>query len=202
MRLYNSVILSLLKQLSSWVFPKDLKILHWNVQNDNLPVILSLLKQLSSWVFPKDLKILHWNVQNDNLPVILSLPEGSYYKATLSSWVFPAFLTPHFPRGKDLILSCTDTMTYFVYILASKKWGVLYTWVTNNLKRRVYEHQQWLIEWFTQKYFVKKLVYYEMWWDIKDAIQREKQLKWRKRMRKIELIESFNPLWKDLYDTI
>jgi putative endonuclease len=86
-----------------------------------------------------------------------------------------------------------------VYILASKKHWVLYVWVTNNLMRRVYEHKNGLVEGFTKKYHVKKLVYYEQTESIEAAIQREKQLKYWKRDWKIRLIESLNPDRNDLY---
>jgi len=89
--------------------------------------------------------------------------------------------------------------TYYVYILASKKHGVLYVWVTNNLIRRVYEHKNNLVEWFTKSYHIKKLVYYEQTESIEAAILREKQLKNWKRWWKVKLIESFNPEWNDLY---
>jgi putative endonuclease len=89
--------------------------------------------------------------------------------------------------------------TYYVYILSSKKNGVLYIGVTNNLLRRVYEHKKKLITGFTTKYFVNKLVYFEETDSIYSAIQREKQLKKWYRKWKIELIERVNPEWKDLY---
>jgi len=89
--------------------------------------------------------------------------------------------------------------SYYVYILASKKNGVLYIGVTNNLLRRVYEHKKKLIKGFTTKYFVSKLVYFEETDSIGAAIQREKQLKKWYRKWKIELIKSVNPEWKDLY---
>lgn len=88
---------------------------------------------------------------------------------------------------------------YYVYILASKKNGTLYLGVTNNLIRRVYEHKNDLIEGFTQKYTVHKLVYYEEYTDIHEAIIREKRMKKWNRKWKIELIEKINPLWNDLY---
>lgn len=88
---------------------------------------------------------------------------------------------------------------YCVYILASKKNGTLYIGVTNNLLKRVYEHKNNLVEGFTQKYNVHKLVYYEKYDDIYGAISREKRMKKWKRQWKIELIKKFNPDWKDLY---
>ena len=88
---------------------------------------------------------------------------------------------------------------YYVYILASKKNGTLYISVTNNLLKRVYEHKNNFIGGFTQKYGVHNLVYYEEHNNIGKAITREKQMKKWKRQWKIELIEKFNPQWKDLY---
>ena len=88
---------------------------------------------------------------------------------------------------------------YFVYILASKRNGTLYTGVTSNLLKRVYEHKNNLIEGFTKKYNVHTLVYYEAYNDIYDAIAREKNIKKWKRQWKIELIEKSNPKWEDLY---
>lgn len=91
---------------------------------------------------------------------------------------------------------------YYIYIMASKKGGVLYIGVTSDLIRRAFEHRNGLIDGFTKKYFTKKLVYYEQTSDINSAITREKQLKKWKRDWKIELIEKNNPEWKDLYDDI
>ena len=76
---------------------------------------------------------------------------------------------------------------------------VLYTGVTNDLVRRVYEHKNKLMEGFTKKYNLVKLVYYEAGNDIESAIVREKQIKGGSREKKIRLIESMNPEWKDLY---
>ena len=87
--------------------------------------------------------------------------------------------------------------TYYVYIMASKS-RVLYTGVTNNLERRVYEHKNKLIEGFTNKYNVDRLVHYEETNDVNVAIAREKQIKGWLRSKKIALIESANPQWKDL----
>ena len=91
---------------------------------------------------------------------------------------------------------------YFVYILASKRNGVLYIGVTNNLKRRVYEHKYNVIEGFTSKYLVHHLVYFESHQDVKYAISREKKIKKWNRNWKIRLIEKNNPKWKDLYDKL
>jgi len=68
-------------------------------------------------------------------------------------------------------------MVWYVYILASKKNWTLYIWVTSNLQRRIYEHKEWLVDWFTKKYDIKRLVYYEEHLNIEDAIYKEKQLK-------------------------
>ncbi len=86
---------------------------------------------------------------------------------------------------------------YYVYIMTNKS-GTLYTGVTNDLLRRVYEHKHKLIPGFTSKYNITRLVYYEATTDIRAAIAREKQLKGWLRSKKIALIESVNPTWKDL----
>ena len=87
---------------------------------------------------------------------------------------------------------------YYVYILTNYSNKVLYTGVTNNLERRVYEHKNKLVKGFTEKYNVHKLVYFDSTTDVKVAIEREKQIKGWTRLKKIELIESMNPEWKDL----
>lgn len=91
---------------------------------------------------------------------------------------------------------------YYVYIMTNKICSVLYIGVTGNLVRRVYEHKNKLIEGFTKKYSINKLVYFETTENIEDAIRREKQLKGWRRDRKNNLIEQKNPLWKDLYEDI
>ena len=87
----------------------------------------------------------------------------------------------------------------YVYILFSKRNGTLYTGVTSDIIRRVYEHKSKVNEGFTKKYNVDKLGYYEIYYDISDAIKREKQIKGGSRKAKIMLIESINSTWKDLY---
>jgi len=89
---------------------------------------------------------------------------------------------------------------YYIYIMTNKLNTVLYTGVTSNLKRRVYEHKSKQIEGFTMKYNVDKLVYYEVFDEINDAIERKKQIKAGTRQKKIDLIASMNPAWKDLYN--
>ncbi len=90
----------------------------------------------------------------------------------------------------------------YVYIMTNKNNSVLYTGVTSDLIKRVYEHKNKLIEGFTKKYNITKLVYYEIHESIESAIEREKQIKAGSRRKKIELIESLNPEWKDLYEDI
>jgi putative endonuclease len=90
-----------------------------------------------------------------------------------------------------------DMRTYCVYMMASAS-GVLYIGVTNNLERRVSQHQQKLVAGFTARYNVRKLVYFELYGDARVAIAREKQIKGWLRRRKIALIECVNPSWKDL----
>lgn len=91
---------------------------------------------------------------------------------------------------------------YYVYILTNFKNTVLYTGITNDLIRRVYEHKQKLIPGFTQKYNVSKLVYFEIFQDPENAIKREKSIKNLLRSKKIELIKLNNPNFTDLYETI
>ena len=88
---------------------------------------------------------------------------------------------------------------YIVYIVTNKHNKVLYTGITSDLKRRVYEHKEKLISGFTKKYNVSKLVYYEIYQDPENAILREKQIKAGSRQKKIDLINSVNEEWLDLY---
>ena len=87
---------------------------------------------------------------------------------------------------------------YYIYIMTNKRNTVLYTGVTNDLRRRVYEHKEKLAEGFTKKYNITKLVYYEVFGDIEHAILREKQIKGGSREKKIGLINSMNKGWRDL----
>jgi len=86
---------------------------------------------------------------------------------------------------------------YYVYIMSNKS-RTLYTGVTDNLERRVYEHKNKLIKGFTRRYNLTKLVYYEVTNDVQAAIEREKQIKGWLRKKKIALIEAMNPRWADL----
>ena len=90
----------------------------------------------------------------------------------------------------------------FVYILANKRNGTLYIGVTSQLKRRVYQHQAELVDGFSKKYGVHRLVYFEGPLEIDSAIQREKKLKRWHREWKLQLIEEKNPNWEDLYSKI
>lgn len=90
----------------------------------------------------------------------------------------------------------------YVYLLTNKPNGVLYTGVTSDLARRVYEHKQKLFEGFTKKYGLDTLVYYEVYDSITEAIVREKAIKAWKRAWKVRLILQSNPEWNDLYDTL
>jgi putative endonuclease len=91
---------------------------------------------------------------------------------------------------------------YYIYILANERNTVLYTGVTGDLTRRVYQHREKLVEGFTKRYHVTKLIYYEETQDAVAAIEREKQIKGWSRKRKVELVNSFNPDWDDLYEGI
>ncbi len=91
---------------------------------------------------------------------------------------------------------------YYVYILASKKNGTFYIGVTSDLVRRVYQHKKDMVEGFTKKYRVHRLVYFEHTNDVYSAIEREKHLKKWNRDWKIRLIEKENPDWDDLYDSL
>ncbi|MCL5093732.1 MAG: GIY-YIG nuclease family protein [Patescibacteria group bacterium] len=83
--------------------------------------------------------------------------------------------------------------------MTNKTNSVLYTGVTNDLKKRVYQHREKLTEGFTKKYNVNKLVYFEIFKDVRSAISREKQIKGGPRQKKIDLIQSLNPDWNELY---
>ena len=86
----------------------------------------------------------------------------------------------------------------YVYSLSNKRYGTLYVGVTINLVKRIFEHKEKVVNGFSAKYNLDLLVYYEERWSIEEAIQREKQLKAGNRKKKLGLIESINPDWKDL----
>ena len=89
-----------------------------------------------------------------------------------------------------------------VYVLASKRNGTLYIGVTSDLQKRAWEHKNDLVEGFTKRYRIHRLVYYELCEDMMSAIQREKQMKKWNRAWKLELIEKQNPDWRDLWEVI
>ncbi|MFH1255016.1 MAG: GIY-YIG nuclease family protein [bacterium] len=91
---------------------------------------------------------------------------------------------------------------YYVYLLASKRNGTLYIGVTSNLSDRMNKHKKAMYDGFTKKYKIGKLMYYEIYGDVREAISREKQLKNWKREWKIKLIEKDNSIWRDLSDEI
>ncbi len=91
---------------------------------------------------------------------------------------------------------------FYVYIMASKKNGTIYVGVTSDLIKRIYQHKNNLVEGFTKKYAVHRLVYYERHFSAESAIRREKRLKEWRRQWKVDLIEKTNPKWVDLYDDV
>jgi putative endonuclease len=89
--------------------------------------------------------------------------------------------------------------TFYIYILANKKNGTLYTGMTSNLLRRIIQHKNGVFKSFTKRYDISKLVYFEISEDVRSAIIREKRIKRWKRKWKIGLIEKNNPQWQDLF---
>ena len=106
----------------------------------------------------------------------------------------------HFNRNQVSLFEMSNQ--YYVYIMTNNHNNVLYTGVTNDLKGRVFEHKEKLIKGFTKKYNIYKLVFYEVFDDAYNAISREKQIKAGSRQKKIDLINSMNPKWKDLYEEL
>jgi len=88
--------------------------------------------------------------------------------------------------------------SYYVYILASRRNGTVYTGVTNNLLNRMYSHKNKLLRGFSSRYNVNRLVFFEETGDVFSAIEREKEIKGWRRSKKLKLVESTNPTWKDL----
>jgi len=91
---------------------------------------------------------------------------------------------------------------YYVYIMTNKNNSTLYIGMTNDLIRRVYEHKQKQAPGFTKTYNLNKLVYFEVFYDPENAIRREKQIKGGSRQKKIDLVNSTNDKWEDLYDKL
>ena len=91
---------------------------------------------------------------------------------------------------------------YYVYIMTNKINTVLYTGVTSDLKKRIWEHKEKVIDGFTKKYNINKLIFFEIYNDPGNAILREKQIKAGSKTKKVKLIIGINPEWKDLYDKL
>lgn len=91
---------------------------------------------------------------------------------------------------------------YAIYIVTTSANTVLYTGMTNDLKRRIWEHKEKFVDSFTKKYHTGKLVYYEVCENAESAIAREKQIKGMRRQKKINMIVDFNPFWNDLYEDL
>ena len=91
---------------------------------------------------------------------------------------------------------------YYVYLISNKNNTTIYTGITSDIKRRIWEHKNKITKGFSSKYNLHKLLYYEIYNDPENAIIREKQIKSGSREKKIELIESMNPKWIDLYDNL
>ncbi|ODS34334.1 MAG: endonuclease [Candidatus Scalindua rubra] len=104
--------------------------------------------------------------------------------------------------GNDVVGSGKMSKQFYVYILASRRNGTLYIGVTSELLKRICQHKNKLVEGFSQKYNVNRLVYYEIHPSAESVIIREKQMKKWRRVWKLRLIEGKNPGWKDLYDDI
>ena len=107
-----------------------------------------------------------------------------------------------FPRRRESRRKLPVKKQFYVYILASKRNGTLYTGVTSDLVQRVWQHKNDLVAGFTKKYDVKKLVYYEVHENAEAAITREKRIKKWRRAWKLRLIEEKNSRWEDLYEDI
>ena len=100
--------------------------------------------------------------------------------------------------------SCLNTRMAggWVYFMSNERDGILYAGVTSKLPKRAWEHREGVVEGFTKRYYLKRLVYYERFDDIRAAIQREKSIKHWPRAWKVRLIHAMNPEWDDLYDTL
>jgi len=105
-------------------------------------------------------------------------------------------------RTNNRIRKMQEQKQYYIYIITNFENGTLYTGVTNNLIRRIYEHKNKVVDGFTKKYDLDKLVYYETIDNVEQAILREKQIKGGSRKKKLDLINKFNKDWKDLYEDI
>jgi putative endonuclease len=161
-------------------------------------VILSVAKDLSAvFIVFASLKTHQWDCNTTkSLPLKLAYSTPCYLFISNDTGLGAS----SDPERRELT-RVPRLKTYHVYIMASAS-RVLYIGVTNNLRRRAQEHQQQRIPGFSARYTTKELVYLEPWGDIRAAIAREKQIKGWLRSKKIALINSFNPHWKDLTDTL
>ena len=105
-------------------------------------------------------------------------------------------------RRSNLLVLVDMDKQYYVYIMTNVGNTTLYTGVTSDLRKRVYEHKEKLVEGFTKRYSITKLVYYEICSDIESAILREKQIKAGSREKKIKLVNSVNSEWRNLYEEL
>jgi putative endonuclease len=127
-------------------------------------------------------------------------PKRNYCRPDPSLWRPPLTTSlPGLTRQSMMLFHMSD---YWVYLLTNKPRSTLYVGITNDLVRRVYEHREGLVKGFTPRYGLKMLVYFEHHNSPSAAIQREKNIKHWSRLWKLQLVESFNPKWRDLYDDI
>jgi putative endonuclease len=134
------------------------------------------------------------HIEKETLP-----PEGHKQQLSGTSFLLSSFRRK--PESRRETEKPVDKQPA-VYILASKRNGTLYIGVTSDLAKRIWEHRNNMVEGFTKRYGVHHLVWYEVHESMESAIQREKRLKEWKRVWKLELIESTNPNWQDLYHKI
>ncbi len=123
-------------------------------------------------------------------------------RRTIREYNLRGLVTPRRTIRECNLRGLKQLFMFYTYILTNVNNTVLYVGVTNNLIRRTYEHKQKLVDGFTKKYNVNKLIYFEQFSDVRIAIQREKQLKSFSRIKKINLINQLNPEWIDLYNSI
>ena len=123
-------------------------------------------------------------------------------QAPQSRWGFPPVVARHDRREAISGTIGVVSKQYYVYMMTNNRNTVLYVGVTNDLIRRVYEHKEKLADGFTRKYNITKLVYYEVFEDIENAILREKQIKAGSRQKKVQLINSINREWHELYNEL
>ena len=123
-------------------------------------------------------------------------------QAPQSRWGFPPVVARH--DSSEAISGTIGVVSkqYYIYIMTNSMNTVLYVGVTRDLIKRIYEHKEKLADGFTRKYNIAKLVYYEVFEDIENAILREKKIKAGSRQKKVQLINSINREWHDLYDEL